>query len=76
MATPVGEVSLANLTNKLSDCWGEFQKEKSPILHLLGWLLTAAALSLGAPFWFDLLKKFINLRGAGQKPAREDKKTA
>ena len=39
-------------------------------------LAAAAALSLGAPFWFDLLNKFINLRGAGQKPARDDKKTA
>jgi hypothetical protein len=35
---------------------------------LLGWLLTALAISLGAPFWFDLLKKVINIRGAGGKP--------
>lgn len=33
----------------------------------LAW--TAVALSLGAPFWFDLLQKFMNLRGAGGKPA-------
>jgi hypothetical protein len=46
------------------------------IVQVLGWLLTAAALSLGAPFWFDLLNKFINLRGAGEKPKREDTKTA
>lgn len=31
----------------------------------LGWLITAAAVSLGAPFWFDLLGKVANLRGAG-----------
>jgi len=43
-------------------------------LQVLGWLLTAAALSLGAPFWFDLLNKFMNLRGAGSKPQREDAK--
>ena len=36
--------------------------------------LTALALSLGAPFWFDMLNKFINLRGAGDKPKREDQK--
>jgi hypothetical protein len=30
--------------------------------HLLGWLLTALAISLGAPFWFDLLNKFIVIR--------------
>src|SRR5262245_8041702 len=39
-------------------------------LHLLGWLLTMVALSLGAPFWFDLLNKFINLRSSGQAPAK------
>lgn len=35
---------------------------------LLGWLITAAAVSLGAPFWFDLLGKVANLRGSGGKP--------
>ena len=29
---------------------------------ILGFLLTAIALSLGAPFWFDLLNKFMRLR--------------
>jgi len=32
-----------------------------------GWLITAFALCLGAPFWFDLLNKLISLRGAGTK---------
>jgi hypothetical protein len=32
-------------------------------LRILGWLVTALALSLGAPFWFDLLNKFIVVRG-------------
>lgn len=32
--------------------------------HSLGWLLTALAVSLGAPFWFDLLNKFIVIRSA------------
>jgi hypothetical protein len=39
---------------------------------LVGWLITAAALSLGAPFWFDALNKLINLRAAGPRPPRED----
>ncbi len=29
---------------------------------LAGWLITAAAISLGAPFWFDLLNKFMVVR--------------
>jgi hypothetical protein len=35
---------------------------------LLGWLLTIGAISLGAPFWFDLLGKVANLKGSGAKP--------
>lgn len=31
-------------------------------VHALGWLLTVLAISLGAPFWFDLLNKFIVVR--------------
>ncbi|MFC5770427.1 hypothetical protein [Thauera sinica] len=34
----------------------------------LGWLATAIMAGLGAPFWFDLLGKFVNLRGVGRKP--------
>ncbi|HXD47893.1 MAG TPA: hypothetical protein VN600_03920 [Gemmatimonadaceae bacterium] len=37
---------------------------------LLGLLLTAIALSLGAPFWFDLLNKVTNVRQAGSPPPR------
>ncbi len=29
-----------------------------------GWLITVLALSLGAPFWFDTLNKFMSLRSA------------
>lgn len=32
------------------------------ILKVLGWLITALAISLGAPFWFDLLNKFMIVR--------------
>ncbi len=42
--------------------------------HLLGWLLTILAVSLGAPFWFDLLNKLINIRSAGKSPAEGAKK--
>lgn len=34
---------------------------------VLGLIVTAVAVSLGAPFWFDLLNKLVNLRMAGQK---------
>lgn len=40
-------------------------------LVLLGWLATALAAMLGAPFWFDLLQKLVNLRGTGPKPSAD-----
>jgi hypothetical protein len=36
--------------------------------HFFGWLLTALAVSMGAPFWFDLLGKVITVRGTGKPP--------
>jgi hypothetical protein len=30
--------------------------------HVPGWLMTALAISLGAPFWFDVLNKFMVIR--------------
>ena len=45
-------------------------------LHLLGWLLSAFAISLGAPFWFDLVNKFTNLRASGPAPATADQRAA
>ncbi len=38
-----------------------------------GWLLTAFAMMLGAPFWFDTLCRFVNIRNVGIKPAKADK---
>ncbi len=35
---------------------------------VVGWIITALAISLGAPFWFDLLKKLVSVRGSGNKP--------
>ena len=36
---------------------------------IVGWLLTIAAISLGAPFWFDLLSKISHLRASGTREA-------
>jgi hypothetical protein len=37
-------------------------------MKLIGLSLTAFAVSLGAPFWFDLLNKLVNVRAAGKPP--------
>ncbi len=39
---------------------------------IFGWLLSALAISMGVPFWFDLLSKVINVRNTGSKPASSD----
>jgi len=44
--------------------------------HGLGWILTVLALSLGAPFWFDILNRFMNLRNAGRATDEPRSKTA
>jgi hypothetical protein len=36
-------------------------------LTLLGWIITAVAVSLGSSFWFDALGKLLQLRGSGAK---------
>lgn len=37
---------------------------------IIGLLMTAFALSLGAPFWFDMLNKVVRLRNSGVKEDR------
>jgi len=41
-------------------------------LKLFGILFTAVAAAQGAPFWFDLLKKLINIRGTGVNPVEKE----
>ena len=57
--------------------WGPEESDKqNPIdwlLRVLGWLISVAAISLGAPFWFDTLNKFINIRSAGKSPDEASK---
>ncbi|HYF29598.1 MAG TPA: hypothetical protein VD993_00615 [Chitinophagaceae bacterium] len=43
----------------LSTNWYDIPKK------LAGWLITAVAITIGAPFWFDLLQKLVRIRGTG-----------
>ncbi len=38
------------------------------LLKFAGWSLTASSALFGAPFWFDLLQKLVQVRGTGNKP--------
>ncbi len=44
------------------------------IIMIMGWLVTATAIMMGAPFWFDFLGLFINVRNTGSKPASKTDK--
>jgi hypothetical protein len=50
--------------NAPDNLWGG----ESRLARAAGLLFTGLALSLGAPFWFDLLSRFINIRGTGKRP--------
>lgn len=46
---------------------------KYGFLWLLGVLITGIMLSFGAPFWFDVLVKFVNIRKASTNPSLSSK---
>ena len=72
----------SNLRNQLDDAllpigWTDANRPESVggwIVQVAGWLITAAMVTLGAPFWFGLLTKVVSLRATGAKPlaAAED----
>ena len=41
------------------------------LVKLLGLMMTALATTQGAPFWFDVLGKLVNVRGTGANPAEK-----
>ena len=74
--------SLEDIRNHLSDLDGVglpigWQNEKDTsaigiLTHTPGWLITALAISLGAPFWFDMLNKIMVVRST-VKPSEKSK---
>jgi hypothetical protein len=55
--------------------WTGFENDKrwserpKFVLMLLGWVIAAGAALFGAPFWFDVLQPFVQLRGTGRPPS-------
>lgn len=50
----------------------DFKEENSNVLvKFLGFLLTAIAISLGSNFWFDMLKKLLNIRTLGRPTQKQ-----
>jgi hypothetical protein len=52
---------------KLPIGWDDANTKGDDLSRVVGWLITAAAISLGAPFWFDVLGKLASLRGTGNR---------
>jgi hypothetical protein len=44
----------------------DFDNLRDWLTNVLGWVLTIAALSMGAPFWFDTLSRLSRLRSSGK----------
>lgn len=71
------DVAMTNLTNlSVPIGWSQSQLQylRDPghlISAFLGWFLTGLAASLGAPFWFDTLQRFVTIRGNGRSPDEE-----
>ena len=60
-------------SNAVEKCVNEFQgefttdpKTSFTVRKALGWLISAFAIAMGAPFWFDLLGRCLNVRNAGK----------
>ncbi len=79
-AIPQADEELAKLNLPIG--WNNeehFWQLHNILTSLVGWLLTAIAASLGAPFWFDLLNKFMVIRSTvkphekSQEEASEDR---
>ena len=75
------------LPTRVGDVWGistkngcvqlrEFaaNQDAGAFMKVLGLLLTAAAVTQGAPFWFDLINKLSNPRSSGPVPATSQEK--
>ncbi|MBD2364033.1 hypothetical protein H6G36_23075 [Anabaena minutissima FACHB-250] len=53
---------------------GSTSNKKNPVLinsyltMVFGWLLSGVAISMGAPFWFELIGRVVNVRNSGKRP--------
>lgn len=69
---------IENVPSPLGLGWSEKDVQhdwKGWLIKGLGWIITSLAISLGAPFWFDLLKKLIQVRNAGNRPLTATEQT-
>ncbi|MBW4670250.1 MAG: hypothetical protein KME60_23260 [Cyanomargarita calcarea GSE-NOS-MK-12-04C] len=70
VSLPIGWTDV-NLRQQIG--WAPRQREIFPVFKflsmILGWIISGVAIAMGAPFWFDLLGKVVNVRNTGKAPA-------
>jgi hypothetical protein len=51
--------------------WSTFPPvlDRAFLMQVAGWVITASTALFGAPFWFSMLQRIMQLRGTGAKPA-------
>jgi len=72
---PIGWPETFTFPRDLGWNWQTWDRFTHGILVLAGWLLTALAATLGAPFWFDTLNKIMVIRST-VKPYEKSKPEA
>ena len=72
----IEEINQATQTLSLPIGWGEINRKNQSknrrgvfkIRYILGWLITAIAISMGSSFWYNLLRKIVDVGNVGKKP--------
>lgn len=66
LADSMVKADISNVNGLLGIGLNKYKANGFPdlMLSLLGWAITALAISMGAPFWFDLLNKFMKLKAS------------
>lgn len=86
-SVPLDTTDLQNIKKEIQEVnypigWGQVNIEDNTniwqfwFIKVFGWLITAGAAMQGAPFWFDTLKKLVNVRSSGVNPAEKTKEGA
>ena len=72
----IEEINKATETLTLPIGWGEANRKNQSknrrglwdIRYIFGWLITAIAISMGSSFWYNLLRKIVDVGNVGKKP--------
>ncbi len=68
-AQPASLPQLMNTIGQFNLGWGKLPQDVGGWLQkIIGLAITTLAVSLGAPFWFDVLKNLANMRNTGPAP--------